>query len=118
ALADPRLARRADLAPERVALGERRELGHVPPLRVARPGLAERERAADTRIARRRGAAAQLVVATQAEVVAEPLAERRLDREAEVLGDEREILREDLLFERLGGGGDHHLAPAQDGRHE
>ncbi len=47
ARADAGLARRAHLAPERVALGQRGELGHVAGLGVAGPGLEQRERAAD-----------------------------------------------------------------------
>src|SRR6185437_681226 len=111
-LADARLARRGDLAPDRIALAERDQLRDVARLGVPGPRLDEREAAADGGLGERADALPELVVAPQAEVVAEALAERGLRVDPEVLGDEGQVLVDDLLLERLGRGGDDDLSPA------
>ena len=116
--ADACLGRRLRLAPYRRVLGEIGELGAIAGLRRERPPLEPRERDA-ARAASSGGS--QLLEAPLAEVVREPLHERRFEGDPvrrEHLGDERQILGEDLLLQGLGRSRDDDLLAAQDGRDE
>ncbi len=59
-----------------------------------------------------------LAEALQADVVAPALQHREVEVDAEVLGEEREVLQRQLVLECLGGGGHHHGGTRLDGRHE
>ncbi len=59
-----------------------------------------------------------LAEALQADVVAPALQHREVEVDAEVLGEEREVLHRQLVLECLGGGGHHDGGTRLDGRHE
>ena len=115
--ADARLARRGDVAPDLRVLGQIRQLGPVPGLRGPGPVRDAQQRRAAGALPRR----PRLAEASQADVVGEALHERGAQRDAvrgERLGDDGQVLDEDLLLERARRRRDDHLSPAEHGRHE
>jgi hypothetical protein len=63
-------------------------------------------------------AAGYLLGFLEAEVVATTLQDREVDVDPEVLRQEGQVLAGQLVLERLGRGGYHHLLPREDGRYE
>ncbi len=111
---EPRLRRRRDLAPERRVVGQLGQVGAVTGGCPRHPGddAVELGRGHERRLPR------LLLEAPQAQVVAETLHHRPLERLRHDRLQPRQIDARDLVLKSLGAGADHHLAPRQQRRHQ
>ena len=116
-LADAVLAGRGDLAPEVGTVGQVFDLAAVARLRPRSPGLdgaEERDLVEPAEAAR----LPERLVAEEAQVVAAALHDGDAQVAPEGLGQERDVLADELLLEVLGAGGDHDPASQLHGRQQ
>jgi hypothetical protein len=115
--ADAALGRRGQVEPHRQILRQVLEFRAVAGPGACRP-IADGRHGVGVGKRHRHRILAEEIEAVKAEVVAPPLHVCGLERDAERVLQDGEVLREDLFLERLGAGRDEHAPAAQDRRDE